>query len=321
MKEIQDIGWWHDDGIFRYRKQYVWDPIQPVPQSAQEVIERFREREKNWQKEAQARREEWESLPENEQKKPWVTIPPPPRVRKSHERLTMEELLAEEEYKKNLQEARDRQPERFRTVWLDAGSRETNLENEKALNLGVFPTPREPDYPDLSTAGYYHESFCWTIALLSAFRILDLYGMREGEFPFGWVHIDCPPNHPNHVSLVASASYQMGIYFTKAQAMQRIPQICRSVTMTKGRKGKTNPFGETVLQACAEMHSMGISLQKNKASSRVLKHLVEQGVATFDPPTVGGEDAPAWKLNRFITKFLKSNRLYLGKTRSAKNAE
>lgn len=318
MKNIENFSWMHDDGIFRYRNPLVWEPIQPIIQSAREVIAAFWERDAVWRKEAGERRIAWEALPEAEQKKPWVTNPPPPRVRKAWERLTPEEIRAEEEYLENLVETRNRQPGRFRKVWTDVGNRQTGVENQQAADLGTFPSPREPDYSDLPTAGYYHESFCWTIALRSAFRVLDLSRITDEEFPFGWVHVECPPDHPNHVSLMASASFQMGLYLAKAQAMQRVPQIHRASKMTRSRKGKINPLGETILQACAEMHTLGLPLQGNKASLRLLQFLAHRGRAVVNESTIDGQHAPSWKIGKLMKQFRDANGLSFGKTRSAK---
>jgi len=319
MSDAEKASWWHDDGIFRYRKSYSWEPIQPVISSARKVIEAFQERDRTWQAEARERREAWEALPDAEQNKPWVTNPPPPRRRSFNERPTPEEAKAEEEYLRNLVEFRNRQWGRFHAVWDSLANSRICEENRTACNNVAFPLHQEPDYSDLQTAGYYHETFCWEVALRSAFRVLDLFGVEDAEFPAGWIHVVCPTNHPHHVSLVASASYQMGMYFAKAQALQRVPQVCRSLEMTKGRKEKIGLFGETVMQACAEMHAQGIQLQKNKASRRVLEYLIAQGKAESGPKdTINGEDAPSGKINRYITKFLISNGLKVRKMRSAK---
>lgn len=258
MNDNENFSWLHNDGIFRYQKSCVWDPIQPVPQSAREVIEAFWERDRIWREEAGARRKIWEALPEAEKKKPWVKNPQQPRTRKSWERLKPEEIRAQEEYMRNLVEQRDRQPGRFRSVWMNVENGKTCEENQSACDFPVFPSLREPDYSDIQTAGYFHETFCWEVALRSAFRILDRFGIKDVEFPFGWFHINCPPDHTNHTALVASAAYQMGLYFAKAQAMQRVQQICRASEMTRTRNGKFDPRGEAVMEACGEIRAMGL---------------------------------------------------------------
>ena len=318
MNSSEKTWWWHDDGIFRYRKSYEWEPTQIVQESAREVISAFGERDRIWNAEAGERRDAWNALPEAEKAKPWVTQKPVPRSRKAWERPTTLEIRAEEEYMRNLVESRNRQTGRFRTVVQDAGNKQTGVENAGARKLNAFPFPRELDFPDLQTAGYFHEIFCWTVAIRSAFRILDLYQIRDVGFPPGWVHVDCPADHPGHLSLVASASYQMGIYATKAQAMQRVPQVYRASKMTRSRKGTLNPLGEVVIQACGEMHAMGLPLKDNDASGRLLAFLAERDRAQLNPPSIDGMDAPSWKIGRLMKRFRDANGLSVGKTRSAK---
>lgn len=140
------------------------------------------------------------------------------------------------------------------------------------------------------------------------------------EFPKGWSPVQAQPDHTNHLSLFGSACWQMGSYFAKAQAMQRVPEIHRAVKMTRTRKGKFGAFGQTVMRACEEMHGENIPLQGDRASLRVLQFLADQGQAELDPPKIGGEDAPSSKIGRFIGRFLRERGLYVGKTRSAKDA-
>ncbi|XHR27475.1 MAG: hypothetical protein ACFUZC_16210 [Chthoniobacteraceae bacterium] len=318
MNNSEHSFWWHNDGMFRFRKPVLRDPIQPVPQSAREVIEAFRERNRIWSEEAGARRKIWEALPEAEKTKPWVVNPLQPRTRKPWDRLKPEEIQAEEEYMRALVEQRDRQPDRFKSVWQSLEHYKISEENQCASASGVFLSPNEPDYPDIQTASYCHESFCWEVALRSAFRVLDLFEIKDTEFPSGWLRVNCSPSHPNYSSLVASASYQMGTYFIKAQAMQRVPQIYRASKMTRTRNGKYDPMGEAVMEACGEIRAMGLSLQGNSVATRVLKLLESQGRATLNPPTIGGEDVHCDKICRYIAKYRKANGL--GTTRSAKTA-
>lgn len=288
--------------------------------AARKIIDDFRERESNWAVEAEKRKKEWDALPEAEKSKPWVTAEPPPRARQTWERLTETEEKAEEEYMQNLVEMRNRMPGRFRSVWLELANQETCLENRCAWDHPVFPNPYEPDYSDLRTAGYYHEEFCWTVALRNVFRALDLLGIEGVEYPFGWVHVRHSPEESGHAQLLASASYQMGVYHAKAQAMQRVPQIYRASKMTRSRKGKIDPVGEAIWEACGAMHALGQPLAGKNASQRLLAFLAERGRAEINPPTIGGLDAPSWKICKHMKKFQDKNRLSIGETRSTKAA-
>ncbi|MES2476443.1 MAG: hypothetical protein V4640_11740 [Verrucomicrobiota bacterium] len=311
---------WHDDGIFRYRKPMMHDAFVPMDRMALNLIDAFRERESNWAIEAENLRKEWERLPETERSKPWVTVQPPVRARKAWERLTDIEEKAEEEYMQNLVEMRNRMPGRFRSIWLELTNPKTCYENRTAWEHPVFPLPYEPDYSDLLTAGYYHEEFCWAVALRSAFRALDLLGTQGVEYPRGWVHVRYSPEHSGHTQLLASAFYLVGIYHAKAQAMQRVPLINRAVIMTRPRKGKIDQVGEAIWDACGRMHALGQPLSGKNASQRLLAFLVEEGKAEINPPTIGGKDAPSWKICKHMKEFRDKNGLSIGKTRSAKAA-
>ena len=89
--------------------------------------------------------------------------------------------------------------------WHTATTKEEHLDPQLS-----FYQHAQPVYPNLESNLEHHGQHCWKVALLNAYRILDLQRSESLPFPYDWVSIQVNPNDIRYSTLLASASYLMG---------------------------------------------------------------------------------------------------------------
>lgn len=184
----------------------------------------------------------------------------------------------------------------------------TKFEHENVKQLNSFFAHAEPVYDNRDGAVKYHGAYCWKVALLNAYRVLDLTRDGSIKYPTGWIHLDVSPQDQNFAGLLASAAYHMGLYYAKAQAMAKASVALRGTKMSKAKEGRFTPLGEMVYAACAEIEKQEGKLPK-RASKMVMELLAKQGKASTKGALwiifVGTEKMPmtAKKLGKFISRY------------------
>ena len=184
----------------------------------------------------------------------------------------------------------------------------TKFEHENAKQLNSFFSHAEPVYDDRDGAVKYHGAYCWKVALLNAYRVLDLTRYRSIKYPNEWIHIDVGPQDQNFAGLLASAAYHMGLYYAKAQAMAKASVALRGTKMSKAKEGRFTPLGEMVYAACAEIEKREGKLP-TRASKMVMELLEKRGKASTKGALwiifVGTErtQITAKKLGKFISRY------------------
>lgn len=231
----------HDDGIYAYRKRLEFGSV-GVEEFAIEVLEAYRSKEQ--ERIAQLKR-------------------PLIKVRDVPEDVIMEDLK------------RWAGDITFAPTQLNQHS--TKDEHLNANRLDSFFMQVEPDYASKKDASKYHPDYCWKVALLNAFRVLELMRNQSVKFPTGWTPINCNFESPNYASLLASAAYQMGYYYAKALAMPKAKAAIRGEAMSGGNSGNYSPLGEMIYSACEEIEKRHGSLPKRYASNLVMEILEERG--------------------------------------------
>ncbi|MCW1883106.1 hypothetical protein OKA04_00090 [Luteolibacter flavescens] len=231
----------HDDGVFEFQKKLEHSPV-GIAEFAQDVISAFRIKEQE-------------------------------RVRKLKKPITTPRGIPLEVVMEDM---------RKRAGTISHASTQlhhfdTKYEHQNTKRLDAFVMHAEPVYSSLAVASKHHESYCWKVALLNAFRVLDLMGESNVEFPFDWIHLDVRPSDSNFAGLLSSASFQMGFYYAKAQAMRNATVMLLGRQMSNGRKGHQTPMGQIIHGACEEILIRGESLIQKNISRRVMQILEEQG--------------------------------------------
>jgi hypothetical protein len=236
----------HDDGIFTYQKKLEAVKC-GVVDFAKEVIAAFRECE---------------------------------RAEKSKIKLT--DLIDMGIPRKDARMVRDAMVEQAGHCLIAASLHQswTREEHENAFKLTGFIRHVEPDWVTLRIAAREHAGYCWRVALLNAFRILDLVKDDSVPLPHFWEPVNCGPEHENFTALVGSAACLMAFYYAKALAMPKAAIAIRGKQMAEAQKGRCSRLGKIIYAACAEIERRGESLRQKKISGRVMAVLEEQGKAS-----------------------------------------
>lgn len=263
----------HDDGIFAYSKRLEFGQTHVV-EFAKDVIEAYRQKERE-------------------------------RVGKLKRPVTKVLGVPEDFIMKQMRE-------RAGIISFAPGQLHSFTTKEEHLNakdLGSFIMHPEPVYESQSSAAKYHGDHCWKTALLNAFRILDLAQDTEVEFPYGWIPLNIEPEQKNYAGLMASAAYQMGLYYGKAQAMEKAAFAIRGEPMLDAKAGHYSPLGNLIYAACEVVEYENGKLPKRGASKEVMSVLERQGQAS----TTGGlwrifvkdseQIVDSKKVGRFIKRY------------------
>ena len=231
----------HDDGIYAYRKRLEFGSV-GVEEFAIQILEAYRSKEQ-------------ERI--GQLKRPLI------KVRDVPEDVIMEDLK--------------RRAGDITFAPTELNQHSTKDEHLNANLLESFFLQSEPDYDSKKDAIKYHPAYCWKVALLNAFRVLELTRNESIKFPTGWTPINCNSESPNYASLLASAAYQMGYYYAKALAMPKAKAAIRGEAMSGGNSGNYSPLGEMVYSACEEIEKRHGGLPQRYASNLVMEILEERG--------------------------------------------
>jgi len=237
---------WHDDGIFRFPKRLEFGET-PVGEFALEVIEAFKERE----------RERLGKM----RKSAFRVHKVPKGVVREHSLRTAGEIT-------------------FAPGQLYCGT--TGGEHENVKQLGSFFFHAEPEYGSMENSLKYHEDYCWKVAMLNAYRILDLTANTETVFPPGWIRLDVSQVDWNFPGLLASASYQMGLYYAKAQAMPKAAAAIQGEKMLAANKGRGTSLGKKIMWGIEQLDDLHEGLPKEKLFEQFIEFMQGKGSAYTD---------------------------------------
>lgn len=137
----------------------------------------------------------------------------------------------------------------------------------------------EPIYPNQDSALTHHQDYCWKLALLNAYRILDLFNDEQIEFPYNWIPIRCDSKDENFPSLIGSASYLMGLHYAKAMALQRAKVAVKGEQMSNPNEGNYSELGDILYPACEILDKNLGKLSTRGGSQELFDYLVSIGSA------------------------------------------
>lgn len=153
-------------------------------------------------------------------------------------------------------------------------------EHLHAKHLDSFYMHCEPDYDRRESGIRYHGKYCWKVALLNAYRILEMTKDESVKFPHEWVPIEVTPADSNFPGLLASAAYQMGLYYAKAQALVKTSAAIRGAPMLNARKGWDTPLGKIIYAALGQLEKEGGKVSKKGGPKMVMDFLAARGQAS-----------------------------------------
>ena len=265
----------HDDGIFRFEQELVFGQTS-ISEYALRVIEDFRKTEQ--------RRVGGLRGPVTK------VLNIPKKVIMSHMRKTAGQIT-------------------FAPTQLNNFS--TKDEHRNAEHLNSFFEHPMPVYSNRKILLKHHGDHCWQMALLNAYRIIDMMNESSIPLPNGWEKIQIDRSKWNFAMLLASAAYQMGRYHTMATAMARAAQSERGKRMSEGNKGNFSELGKMVNDACDEIVKLDGQLPEWNASREVMRVLEKKKLASTKGARwlvfVGGkkEDIDSKKLGSYIARYRK----------------
>jgi len=143
----------------------------------------------------------------------------------------------------------------------------------------AFDHHPEPVYPNQDSALKHHQDHCWKVALLNAYRILDLFNDEQIEFPYNWIPIRCDSKDANFPSLIGSASYLMGLHYAKAMALQRAKVAVKGEQMSNPNKGNYSELGDILYPACEILDKKLGKLPARGGSQELFDYLVSTSSA------------------------------------------
>lgn len=234
----------HDDGVFQFPKKLVHAPVL-LEDQARNVIEAYRERERE-------------------------------KARAAKRPACLRNRQCVRDYRRDMVRNCERMPVSASVLYNGM----TRHEHENAAELSSFYLFVEHDFASQAMASRYQEENFWKIALLNAYRILDLHGVEAEEFPAHWVKVECDSNAENHASLVSSAAYLMGLYFGKAQAMKWVRELLKGKEMFAKKKDKFSTQRKVINAACNEIIERGGDLYQRGICKRVMEVLEEMGMGS-----------------------------------------
>ena len=185
----------------------------------------------------------------------------------------------------------------------------TKQEHQYARRLASFFEHPMSVYCDEETQSRLHGDYCWKVALLNAYRILDMTGDSSITLPPGWERVQIKQSMKNYASLLASAAYQMGKFHAMALALEQVHVVKRGKQMSAGNKGHFSEFRILIEQACDEIVSREGLIPKRKASQAIMEVLEKNGHAYTKEgiwqifTSKGAEDATPAKLSKFINLY------------------
>jgi len=231
----------HDDGIYSYDNELTFGAIHIV-ESAEQVIKSYREIEYEKVKDLKAPFKSIEGVPDE---------------------VLLKQIKDQAGIIENASQL------------FFCTTKEEHLAPEDSFNKFA-----EPVYPNKKDAMLHHIDYCWKVALLNAYRILDLQNDTSIAFPFGWISPEIKFDDERYPTLMASAAYQMGVYYAKALALQKASFAVKGERMTKPNKGNYSPLGKIIYKACAEIENRLKELPSKGTSTLVMKHLEAQKLAS-----------------------------------------
>jgi len=171
----------------------------------------------------------------------------------------------------------------------------------------------EPVYPNFESNLQDHGQHCWKIALLNAYRILDLQRDESLPFPYDWVPIQVEANDIRYSTLLASAAYFMGTYYAKALALQKASLAIKGEKMNNPNEGNYGALGKIINPACKELDKE-LGILPSKGGSQVLMEYLEtrklgstQNGLWVIYTEQGDEPVDSKKLGNFISRYRKRN--------------
>jgi hypothetical protein len=185
----------------------------------------------------------------------------------------------------------------------------TKQEHQHARRQASFFEHPIPVEGDQKTQKSIHGDHYWKMALLNAYRILDMTGDGSIALPPEWERVQIKPSMKNYASLLASAAYQMGKFHAMALALEQVHVVKRGKQMSAGNKGHFSEFRILIEQACDEIVSREGVLPKRKASQAIMEVLEKNGHASTKEgiwqifTSKGAEDATPAKLSKFINLY------------------
>lgn len=236
----------HDDGIYKFQKKLEFGQTS-VGEFAQEVVEAFKVRE----------RERLGKIRKSAFKVPKV----PKGVLRAHSLKTAGEIT-------------------FAPGQLFLYS--TRDEHENVTQLGSFFSHAEPVYSTVKDSLKHHADYCWKVALLNAYRILDLTGDPEIVFPSFWIRLEVSQKDWNFAGLLSSASYQMGLYYAKAQAMPKAAAAIQGEKMLGANKDRGKPLGKRIMWGIEQLDDLHEGLPKEKLFEQFMEFMQGKGFAETD---------------------------------------
>ena len=187
----------------------------------------------------------------------------------------------------------------------------TKSEHRKPAELIGFVEWPMPVYSDDGAMLRTHGEHCWNMALLNAFRIIDMTGDGSIPLPHSWKKIQIESGADNFANLLASAAYMMGRYHAMALAADSARAALRGREMLDARKGKLSSLGKVVHSACEQIRSEHSSFPARVLPKQVMTILEKQGLASMENSrgrVLMGEkwqDIDGKKLSAHIARFRK----------------
>jgi len=169
----------------------------------------------------------------------------------------------------------------------------------------------EPVYSNFENTLKYHGQHCWKVALLNAYRILDLQGDKRVPFPYDWIAIEITSHDTRYPTLLASAAYFMGLYYAKALALEKAPVAVKGKQMTKPNQGHYSPLGKVIYKACEELELKLGKLPQRGISKILINHLEHQNLASCKQglwkifTNEGKQEVDSKQLGKYISRYRK----------------
>lgn len=265
----------HDDGVFRFSQELAYGETSVV-EYAGRVVAEHQERERRLLGEV------------------GLSVPKGISLTLEQYRTELINLVGEKGYNGPLLET--------------ASTRSEHREPAELIGFVEWPMPV---YSDDSAMLRTHGEHCWKMALLNAFRIIDMTGDKSIPLPHFWEKIRIDSSMDNFANLLASAAYMMGRYHAMALASDSARAALRGREMLDARKGKLGALGKVIHSACDKIRSEHGSFPERVLPKQVMAILEKQGLASMKNSQwkilVGGkwQDIEGKKLSAHIARFRK----------------
>lgn len=181
-----------------------------------------------------------------------------------------------------------------------------------AGSLDSFFEHPMPTYSSDEACWKHHRPHCWKMALLNAYRILDMMDHGSVPFPYGWEKIRVDRRKKNFGTLLASAAFQMGRYHAMAIGLESVRYAVRGRVMSEGNKGRLSEVSQMVRSACAELVRRHGELPESSLAGRIMGVLEEweqastKGARWLIFTSKGKEDIDAKRIGKAVEGFRKA---------------